>query len=66
MSFHVQKWPDISNDWLDIPSIKVAKEKIRGGGGGGKGRRKIGRKEKKKGQQNKRKERRKRGGKTIE
>ena len=23
MSFHVQKWPDISNDWSDIPSIKV-------------------------------------------
>ena len=27
MSFHVQKWPDISNDWSDIPSKKEAKKK---------------------------------------
>ena len=35
MSFLVQKWQDISNDWSDIPSKKEAKEKRRGGGGGG-------------------------------
>ena len=29
MSFHVQKWPDISNGWLDIPSKKEAKKKER-------------------------------------
>ena len=27
MSFRVQKWPDISNVWLDIPSKKEAKKK---------------------------------------
>ena len=27
MSFHVQKWPDNSNGWLDIPSKKEAKKK---------------------------------------
>ena len=27
MSFHVQKWPDISNGWSDIPSKKEAKKK---------------------------------------
>ena len=38
MYFHVSKWPDISNDWSDIPSKKEAKKKEkkkRGGGGGG-------------------------------
>ena len=29
MSFHVQKWPDISNGWSDIPSKKEAKKKGR-------------------------------------
>ena len=29
MSFHVQKWPDISNGWSDIPSKKEAKKKER-------------------------------------
>ena len=27
MSFHVQKWLDNSNGWLDIPSKKEAKKK---------------------------------------
>ena len=27
MSFHVQKWPDISNGWSDIPSEKEANKK---------------------------------------
>ena len=27
MSFHVRKWPDISNCWSDIPSKKEAKKK---------------------------------------
>ena len=27
MSFHVQKWLDISNGWLDIPSKKEANKK---------------------------------------
>ena len=27
MSFHVQKWPDISNGWSDIQSKKEAKKK---------------------------------------
>ena len=44
MSFHVQKWPDISNSWSDIRSKKEANkkggEKMMGG--------KIGRKERKK------------------
>ena len=50
MSFHVQKWSDISNDWSDIPSKKEAKKKRR--------RRKVGRKVKK--------ERRKKGKKKGE
>ena len=29
MSFLVQKWQDISNDWSDIPSKKEAKKKER-------------------------------------
>ena len=51
MSFHVQKWPDISNGWSDIPSEKEANkkggEKTMGG--------KIGKKkkERKKGEVNK-------------
>ena len=27
MSFRVQKWPDISNGWLDVPSKKEANKK---------------------------------------
>ena len=27
MSFHVLKWPDISNGWSDIPSEKEANKK---------------------------------------
>ena len=39
MSFHVQKWPDISNDWSDIPSKKEAKKKeIKRRGGGKEGK----------------------------
>ena len=33
MSFYVQKWPDISNGWSDIPSKTEAKENERRGGG---------------------------------
>ena len=45
MSFHVQKWPDFSNDWLDILSKKEAKKKEgKKKEGGKKGRKKIGRK----------------------
>ena len=33
MSFHVQKWPDISNGWSDIPSKKEANEEEGVGGG---------------------------------
>ena len=54
MSFHVQKWPDISNGWSDIPSKKEAKKKGR---------------EKKDGQKNKTKGKREgrgEGGKKIE
>ena len=43
MSFHVQKWPDISNGWSDIPSKKEANKKGREKTMGGK----IGRKKKK-------------------
>ena len=61
MSFHVQKWPDISNGWSDIPSKKEAKgEKTMGGKIGRKERKK--KEEKKRSQQNKRKERDKEGG----
>ena len=73
MTFHVQKWPDISNGWSDIPSEKEANKK---GGekvmGGKIGRKKKEKKRKKKrmkkkkkkrrSQQNKRKEREKEGG----
>ena len=49
MSFHVQKWPDISNGWSDIPSEKEANKK---GGektmGGEIGRKKKKKKERKK------------------
>ena len=55
MSFHVQKWPDISNGWLDIPSEKEANkkggEKTMGG--------KIGRKKKEKKRKKKRKKKKK-------
>ena len=55
MSFHVQKWPDISNGWSDIPSEKEANkkggEKTMGG--------KIGRKKKEKKRKKKRKKRKK-------
>ena len=44
MSFHVQKWPDISNGWSDIRSKKEANKK----GGEKTMRGKIGRKERKK------------------
>ena len=54
MSFHVQKWPDISNGWSDIPSEKEANKK---GGektmGGKIGRKKKEKKERKKGEVNK-------------
>ena len=50
MSFHVQKWPDISNGWSDIPSKKEANkkggEKTMGGRIGRKERKKEGKKEK--------------------
>ena len=46
MSFHAQKWPDISNGWSDIPSKKEANkkggEKMMGGKIGRKERKKIG------------------------
>ena len=66
MSFHVQKWPDISNGWSDIPSEKEANknggEKTMGGKIGRKKKekkRKKKRKKKRRSQQNKRKERKK-------
>ena len=68
MSFHVQKWPDISNGWSDIPSEKEANkkggEKTMGGKIGRKKKekkRKNKRKKKRRSQQNKRKEREKEG-----
>ena len=65
MSFHVQKWPDISNGWSDIPSEKEANkkggEKTMGGKIGRKKKEKK-RKKKRRSQQNKRKEREKEGG----
>ena len=71
MSFHVQKWPDISNGWSDIPSKKEANkkggEKARGGKIGRKERKKKGRKKERKGEVNKtkgKKGRRKGGKKT--
>ena len=71
MFFHVQKWPDISNGWSDIPSKKEANKKGREKTMGGiigrkkkekKGRKKKKRKEKRRSQQNKRKEQEKEGG----
>ena len=66
MSFHVQKWPDISNGGSDIPSKKEANkkggEKTMGGKIGRKKKEKEGRKKKRRSQQNKRKEREKEGG----
>ena len=72
MSFHVQKWPDISNGWSDIPSKKEANKKagektMVGKNDGGKNRKKRkekkGRKKIKKEKSiNKRKEREKKGG----
>ena len=56
MSFHVQKWPDISNGWSDIPSKKEANK--RGGEKTMKG--KIGRKERKKKGRKKREKKEKR------
>ena len=72
MSFHVQKWQDISNGWLDVPSKKEANkkrgEKMMGGKIGRKERKQKEekKKEKKEKSQNKRKEREKEGGKKIE
>ena len=61
MSFHVQKWPDISNGWSDIPSEKEANkkggEKTMGG--------KIGRKKKEK-KKKKKKEKKERSTKLKE
>ena len=58
MSFHVQKWPDISNGWSDIPSEKEANkkggEKTMGG--------KIGRKKKEEKRKKKRKKKKKKKG----
>ena len=73
MSFHVQKWPDISNGWSDIPSEKEANkkggEKTMGGKIGRKKKekerkkkRKKKKKKKRRSQQNKRKEWEKEGG----
>ena len=45
MTFHVQKWPDNSKGWLDIPSQKEAKKKE---GRVGKGREKNRKKKKEK------------------
>ena len=57
MSFRVQKWPDISNVWLNIPSKKEAnkkgEEKTMGG--------KIGRKTKEKKRKKKEKRKEKKG-----
>ena len=65
MSFHVQKWPDISNGGSDIPSKKEANKKgggkTMGGKIGRKKKEKEGRKKKRRSQQNKRKEREKEG-----
>ena len=51
-SFHVQKWPDNSKGWSDIPSQKEAKKKE---GGVEKGREKIGRKKQEKEKKGKKK-----------
>ena len=57
MSFHVQKWPDISNGGSDIPSKKEANkkggEKTMGGKIGRKKKEKEGRKKKRRSQQKK-------------
>ena len=69
MSFHVQKWPDISNGWSDIPSKKEANkkggEKTMGGKIGRKERKKEGKKEKST-KQKERKGEGRGGGKKIE
>ena len=67
MSFHVQKWLDISNGWLDVPSKKEANKK-EGNKRWGENRKKRKKKKerKKEKSQNKRKEREKEGGKKIE
>ena len=60
MSFHVQKWPDISNGWLDVPSKKEANKKEgkkRWGENRKKRKKKKGRKKEKKGEVTKQKER---------
>ena len=56
MSFHVQKWQDISNVWLDVPSKKEANKKGEEKNDGGK----IGRKEREK-KEEKKKKRKKKG-----
>ena len=73
MSFHVQKWPDISNSWLDEPSKKEANKKEGKKQWGENRKKKKKKKEEKKKKerkkeksQNKRKEREKEGGKKIE
>ena len=58
MSFHVQKWQDIS--WLDVPSKKEANKKRRGKKEGKKRWGEIGRKEREK-RKKKRKKRKKKG-----
>ena len=62
MYFHVQKWPDISNGWSDIPSKKEAKKKKERKEKTGKTKgKKIGGKERKKVKSTKRKEREREG-----
>ena len=61
MSFHVQRWPDISNGWLDIPS-KGGKEKGKKNRGKNRKKRKKKEKGKKKGEVNKTKGKEKEGG----
>ena len=55
MSFHVQKWPDISNGWLDVPSKEEANKKE------GKKRWGENRKKRKKRKEEKKKNRKKKG-----
>ena len=65
MFFHVQKWPDISNGWSDIPSKKEANkkggEKTMGGKIGRKKKEKKGRKKKEKKGRKKRKKKKEKG-----
>ena len=68
MSFHVQKWPDIS--WLDVPSKKEANkkggEKTMGGNRKKRKRKNKEKKEKKKEKRRSHKTKGKEGGKKIE